>query len=62
MIKYSGWSLLVSAVDVGITQSIVIFFNIFVGVVANAALGITNSVNGQLNAFYIVSRKHLNHR
>lgn len=51
MIKYSGWSLLVSAVDVGITQSIVIFFNIFVGVVANAALGIANSVNGQLNAF-----------
>ena len=51
MIKYSGWSLLVSAADVGITQSIVIFFNIFVGVVANAALGIANSVNGQLNAF-----------
>ena len=51
MIKYSGWSLLVSAVDVGITQSLVIFFNIFVGVVANAALGIANSVNGQLNAF-----------
>ncbi|WP_283127164.1 lipopolysaccharide biosynthesis protein [Bacteroides clarus] len=51
MIKYSGWSLLVNAVEIGATQAIVIFFNIFVGVVANAALGIANGVNGQLNAF-----------
>lgn len=49
--SYSGWSLLVNAADVSITQLISIFFNLFLGVIANAALGIANQVIGQLNSF-----------
>ncbi len=49
--SYSGWSLLVNAADVSITQLISIFFNLFLGVIANAALGVANQVIGQLNSF-----------
>ena len=49
--SYSGWSLLVNTADVTTTQSVAIFFNVFLGVVANAALGITNQVCGCLSAF-----------
>lgn len=49
--KYSGLSLLVNLVDVAVIQSISIFFNIFSGVVANAALGIATQVSGQINGF-----------
>lgn len=51
MINYSGWSVVVNGVDVSVTQSIVFFFNIFFGLVANAALGVANQVNGMLNQF-----------
>ena len=34
--------------DVGVAQSAIFFFNIFFGVVANAALGIASQVNAQL--------------
>ena len=49
--KYSGLSLLVNMIDVAVLQSFGIFFNLFCGVVANAALGIANQVNAQLNNF-----------
>ena len=49
--KYSGLSLLVNIVDVVVIQSFGIFFNLFSGVVANAALGVANQVNSQLNNF-----------
>lgn len=49
--NYSGLSLLVNMCDVAVVQSISIFFNIFSGVVANAALGIANQVNGIFNQF-----------
>lgn len=49
--KYSGWSLLVNMVDIAVIQSISIFFNIFQGVAANAALGVANQVNAKLNQF-----------
>ena len=49
--SYSGWSLTVNIADVTANQSMSIFFNIFLGVVANAALGITQQVTNQLNAF-----------
>lgn len=52
MINYSGWSIIVNACDVTITQSIVFMFNMFGGVVANAALGIANQVSGQLGSFH----------
>ena len=47
--SYSGWSLFVNAADIVANQSISIFFNWFLGIVANAALGIMNQVNAGLN-------------
>lgn len=49
--NYSGWSLLVNTADVCTQQSISIFFNLFLGVLSNAALGIANQVNSALNSF-----------
>lgn len=49
--EYSGYSLLVNVADVAVIQSISILFNIFSGVVANAALGIANQVNSHMNQF-----------
>lgn len=51
MVQYSGWSLLVNGVDVGVNQSAVYFFNVFFGVVVNAAYGIANQVSSHLNQF-----------
>lgn len=51
IMSYSGWSLLVNASDITVQQCINIFFNIFGGVTANAAMGIANQVNSQLNRF-----------
>ena len=51
MLKYSCWSMTVNGADVCGNQSIVFFFNIFFGVVANAALGFANQVEGCLNLF-----------
>lgn len=49
--SYSGWSLFVNVADVSTTQCVSIFFNWFVGIVANAAIGIMNQVNTGLNMF-----------
>lgn len=49
--SYSGWSLLVNSADVCTQQSISIFFNMFFGLVANAALGIANQINSGLLSF-----------
>lgn len=49
--SYSGWSLLVNSADVCTQQSISLFFNMFVGLVANAALGIANQINSGLLSF-----------
>lgn len=51
MVKYSGLSIIVNMVDVSVNQSIVFFFNVFFGLVTNAALGIANQVNSQLTNF-----------
>ena len=48
LLSYSGWSLVVNAADISVVESINIFINWFGGVVANAAAGIANQVNGQL--------------
>lgn len=50
-ISYSGWSLLVNGATITRSQSINIFFNIFLGVIANAAMGIANQVVSALNTF-----------
>ena len=49
--SYSGWSLLVNASCIIRSQSFSIFFNLFLGVVANAAMGIANQVISALNSF-----------
>lgn len=49
--RYSGWSLIVNMVDLLVLQAISIFFNVFYGVVANAAYAIANQVNVHLNYF-----------
>lgn len=49
--RYSGLSLIVNIADIAVIQSFGIFFNLFYGVVANAALGVANQVNSQLNNF-----------
>lgn len=48
---YSGWSVLVNGADLSSQQCLSIFFNWFVGVVGNAALGISNQVNSGINMF-----------
>lgn len=43
-VGYSGWSLYVNAADAATLQGRQIFFNLFLGAIANAALGIANQV------------------
>lgn len=49
--SYSGLSLVVNSADVCTQQSISIFFNTFIGVIGNAALGIANQVNAAIGMF-----------
>lgn len=49
--KYSGWSLVVNGADSFSQQSISIFFNWFIGLTANAALGIASQINMAINKF-----------
>lgn len=49
--SYSGWSLMVNAIDVTNVQVIPIFFNWFISITANGAWGITSKVISQLNNF-----------
>lgn len=51
LLSYSGWSVVVNAVDISVNQVNNFFFNLFGGVVVNAAMGITNQVNAHLNNF-----------
>ena len=50
-VSYSGWSLVVNVADVSANQCMNIFINLFLGVVANAAMGITLQVIGGVTAF-----------
>lgn len=50
-LTYSGWSLVVNGADILSLQSINIFFNKFIGITANAALGIASQVNNGINLF-----------
>lgn len=49
--SYSGWALLVNGATITRSQCINIFFNLFLGVLANAAMGVANQVVGALNVF-----------
>lgn len=50
-ISYSGWSMIVNLADVSANQCMNIFINIFIGVVANAAMGVALQVIGGITAF-----------
>ena len=49
--SYSGWSLFVNGADVCTQQSLSVFFNWFVGIVGNAAFGLSNQINSGINMF-----------
>ena len=49
--SYSGWSIAVNAADGATTQCRSIFFNWFLGTIANAALGIANQVITLISVF-----------
>ena len=49
--SYSSWAVLVSGADIAIEQGMSIFFNWFIGVRGNTALGISNKVNSGFNMF-----------
>ena len=49
LINFSSWNLYASVANIGKTQGINILFNIFYGVVVNAAMGITNQVQAAIN-------------
>lgn len=49
--SYSGWSIIVNISDVCTTQSINVFLNLFIGVVANASMGIATQVIQHLYQF-----------
>lgn len=51
LISFSGWSLLLGVSNLGASQGINMIFNVFHGVVINAALGIANQVGGAVNQF-----------
>lgn len=51
MISFSGWVTLSAASEMLKRQGITVLLNIVFGVVANAALGIANQVNGFINRF-----------
>ena len=51
MLGYTGWTLVGQASYMLRTQGTNVIFNLFFGVVMNAAIGITNQVNGVLNSF-----------
>ncbi len=50
-ISFSGWSLLGSSANIAASQGINMLFNIFFGVVVNAAMGITMQVRGAVYSF-----------
>lgn len=49
--SYSGWSLLVNTSDVVVIQGRAVLFNMFLGVIANAALGVASQVYSALAMF-----------
>lgn len=51
ILSFSGWSLTGGIVTVGATQGVNVLLNIFNGVVVNAAMGISNQVNGAIYGF-----------
>lgn len=51
IITFSGWNVFGSMANIFGQKGVVILLNIFVGLIANAAMGITNQVYAALNSF-----------
>ena len=51
IITFSGWSICGSATNIATQKGLEFLLNIFVGVVANAAMGIANQVSSAVNSF-----------
>lgn len=51
LISFSGWSLLLGVSNLSSSQGINMLFNIFHGVVINAAIGVVSQVSGAVNQF-----------
>ena len=51
MFSFSGWTLLGSSTNAATQQGISLLFNNFVGLIANAALGFANQINGAVSNF-----------
>lgn len=51
MMGFSGWNLFGQIAQISTTQGVYMVLNIFHGVVVNAAVGITNQVNGSITSF-----------
>lgn len=51
VLAFSGWTLLGSTANTTTQQGVALLFNNFVGLVANAALGFANQVNGAVSNF-----------
>lgn len=51
MFNYSGWALLGGSANLARGQGVNILFNLFGGVIVNAAMGISNQVNGAVSGF-----------
>lgn len=49
-LSYSSWSVLVNATCIISTQAINIYYNLFFGLLANAAIGLSNQVTSGLNS------------
>lgn len=51
LFSFSGWSMFGITTNIAAQQGLSVLFNLFWGVVLNAALGIANQVNGAINQF-----------
>ena len=60
MFSFAGWNLFGALSGLGRNQGLAILFNLFYGVVVNAAFGIANQINGLINVFSLNMLKALN--
>ena len=51
MVSFSGWTLLSSISRIAKTQGVSVIYNIFYGVIANAAMGISRQVSSSISSF-----------
>lgn len=50
LVSFSGWNMLGGMGSVGATQGVNIIFNVYVGVLVNAAMGVANQVSAAVNS------------